>query len=64
MSVLDVEEEGWLGEKWNDIVRLIPDAQLGWHQAKVNLESVIWMNIHDGVGRQTYEGLMERRTPR
>lgn len=61
MSVLDVDEEGWLVEKWRETVETVPKVKVGWEDAKECLEGVVWVeDIHDEVGRQIYTELMKK----
>ncbi len=60
MSVLDVEDEGWLVKKWNEVARSL-GGERTWEGARVRLEGVLWMNrIHDDVGKETFLKLMAK----
>lgn len=58
MSVLDVDNEGWLGERWREVAQVLPGVMLSWETAREHLESVLWMRcIHDEMGQKVYDKL-------
>jgi hypothetical protein len=61
MSVLDMDDDGWLVQKWSEVTKTLPGVRLAWEDARMHLESVLWIrNIHDTLGRQTYMQLIKR----
>lgn len=61
ISVFDVEDEEWLVEKWNQVAKSLPGARLGWEDARVHLEGLLWIRgAHDDIGKKVYKKLIER----
>jgi hypothetical protein len=61
MSVFDLEDEDWLVLKWTEVSKSLPGVRLGWEDARIHLESLLWVRrVHDDLGRETYLKLMNK----